>query len=78
MTEIKAKVVSIEYHKPEYHISIEIYIDNALDSETVVTISDYVDINTVKEIVKDKLREIKNALSLGSQLDTYVGQEIIL
>lgn len=78
MVEFKAKVISIEYHKPEYHVNIEIYIDGVLNSDTTVNIPDDISIDAAKEMVKDKLREIKASLTLGHQLNTYIEQEIIL
>lgn len=78
MTEFKAKIISVEYHKPEYHINIEIYIDDVYDSETTVTAQDTLTFLEVRNLVLDQLNAIKNALDLGAELESHIGQEIIL
>lgn len=78
MVEFKAKIKSVEYHKPEYHITIEIYIDDVYDSDTMITAQDDLMFIAVRNLVLDKLHEIKNALELGAELNSHIGQEIIL
>lgn len=78
MTEFKAKIQSVEYHKPEYHITIEIYIDDVYDSDTMITAQDTLTFLEVRTLVLDHLNAIKNALDLGAELESHVGQEIIL
>jgi len=78
MTEFKAKIIYVEYHKPEYHISIEIYIDGVHDSDTMITAQDTCTFLEVRTLVLDQLNAIKNALDLGAELESHVGQEIIL
>lgn len=78
MAEFKAKIMSVEYYKPEYHVNVEIYIDNIFNSDAMITVPDNLNIDEAKELVKDKLREIKATFTLGHQLDGYVGQEIVL
>lgn len=78
MSEFKAKILNVEYHKPEYHINIEIYIDDVYDSETTVTAQDTLAFLEVRNLVLEKLQAIKNALDLGAELESHVGQEIIL
>ena len=78
MAEFKAKIKTVEYHKPEYHITIEIYIDDVYDSETTVTAQDTLTFLEVRNLVLDQLNAIKNALDLGAELESHIGQEIIL
>jgi len=78
MSEFKAKILNVEYHKPEYHITIEIYIDDVHDSNTMITAQDSLTFIEVRGLVLDKLNEIKNALDLGAELESHIGQEIIL
>ena len=78
MTEFKAKIKTVEYFKPEYHITIEIYIDDIYDSETMITAEDTLTFLEVRDIVLDKLHAIKDALELGAELNSHIGQEIIL
>ena len=78
MSEFKAKIISVEYHKPEYHITIEIYIDDVHDSDAMVTAQDSLTFIEVRGLVLSKLHEIKNTLDLGAELESHIGQEIIL
>lgn len=78
MTEFKAKIISVEYHKPEYHINIKIYIDNIYDSDTTIHAKDNLTFQEIRNLVLVKLQSIKNALGLGAELNSHVGQEIIL
>jgi len=78
MSKFKAKIISVEYHKPEYHITIKIYIDDVLDSDAMVTAQDNLTFVEVRDLVLNKLHEIKNALDLGAELESHIGQEIIL
>lgn len=78
MSEFKAKIIGVEYHKPEYHITIEIYIDDVHNSDTMITAQDNLTFIGVRDLVLDKLHEIKNALDLGAELESHIRQEIIL
>lgn len=78
MTEFKAKIISVEYHKPEYHITIEVYIDDVLNSETMITAQDTLTFLEIRALVLDQLHAIKDALELGAELNSHIGQEIIL
>ena len=78
MSEFKAKILNVEYHKPEYHITIEIYIDDVHNSDTMITAQDNLTFIGVRDLVLDKLHEIKNALDLGAELESHIRQEIIL
>lgn len=78
MTEFKAEIISVEYHKPEYRITIKIYINGVYDSETMITAQDTFTFIEVRNLVLDQLHAIKNALDLGAELESRVGQEIIL
>ena len=78
MSEFKAKIMSVEYHRPEYHINIEIYIDDVHDSDTMITAQDDLTFIQIRDLVLDKLHAIKDALELGAELNSHIGQEIIL
>jgi len=78
MVEFKAEIISVRYHKPEYHVNVKIYIDSIYNSDAVITVLDGINIDDAKELVKDKLKEIKASLTLGSQLNGYVRKEIVL
>lgn len=78
MNEFKAKIINVEYHKPEYHIIIEIYINNVHDSDAIVNAQDNLSFIEVRDLILNKLHKIKNALDLGAELNSHIGQEIIL
>lgn len=76
--EFKAKIISVEYHKPEYHITIEIYVDEVLDSNVTIHTQDTMTFIEIRTMVLAELQAIKNALELGAELNSHIGQEIIL
>lgn len=78
MTDFEAKIISIEYHKPEYHITIEIYVDKVLDSEVAIHAQDNLTFQEIRNLVLANLQSIKNALDLGAELNSHVGQIITL
>ena len=65
----------MEYHKPEYHVNIEIYIDNKLDSKTTLHATDTLSIQDVESLIEDQLKAKESALSLGSALNDLIGTE---
>ena len=78
MSEFKAKIIGVEYLKPEYHITVKIYVDDMHDSDAMITAQDSLTFIEVRDLVLNKLHEIKNALDLGAELESHIGQEIIL